>query len=80
MTGESKEIFKLEALAEKWSAPLVARDQKQLDRFSGGVLNAKTLANEDSRGTGPNGKVKIGRKVAYTKESLVEWMKCRGKV
>lgn len=72
--------FNLNDLASTWNAPLVARDQKQLDRFSGGILNARTLANEDSLGTGPKGRIKVGRKVAYPVESLIEWMKAKAEV
>lgn len=69
--------FNFSELAEKWPSPLVARDQKQLDRFSGGILCARTLANLDSQGNGPKGRVKIGRKVAYPTISLVEWLERR---
>jgi hypothetical protein len=69
--------FNFKALVDAWPAPLVARSQKQLDRFSGGLLNAKTLANHDSLGTGPKGKVRIGNKVAYPKLALAEWLKER---
>ena len=70
----SSEPFDLNTLANNWPSPLVARDQKQLDKFSGGILNARTLANEDSLGTGPKGRIKVGRKVAYPVESLIQWM------
>jgi hypothetical protein len=67
--------FDITELAKRWPSPLVARDQKQLDKFSGGILNARTLANEDSLGTGPKGRIKVGRKVAYPVESLIQWMR-----
>lgn len=76
MTAE----FNINELAEAWSSPLVARSQQQLDRFSGGILNARTLANADSLGTGPVGRVKIGRKVAYPVNSLIEWMQAKREV
>ncbi|OEU61717.1 MAG: hypothetical protein BA870_01360 [Desulfuromonadales bacterium C00003094] len=63
-----------EELERQWPAPVVARDQRTLDRFSGGLLNAKTLANHDSAGTGPEGKIKVGKKVAYPTKALVAWM------
>ena len=66
--------FNLTNLANSWPSPLVARNQKQLDKFSGGILNARTLASEDSLGTGPQNRIKIGRKVAYPVESLIDWM------
>ena len=36
----------LKALQEKWPSPYVAREE--VGRFSGGVLNPRTLANFDS--------------------------------
>lgn len=66
--------FDFAELARKWPSPLVARDQRILDQFSGGVLNARTLANADSAGKGPKGKIRVGRKVAYPVESLVAWL------
>lgn len=62
-------------LAAAWSAPLVAR--REVTRFSGGILNPRTLANLDSQGEGPP-RVKWGAKmVAYPTKSLVEWMRKR---
>lgn len=72
-----KEPFNFSALSDSWSAPIVARNQKALDLFSGGILNARSLCNADSLGTGPKGKLKMGNKVAYTVESLIEWMNSR---
>ena len=69
--------FDFKTLVDNWPSPLVARDQKQLDKFSGGLLNARTLANADSLGTGPQGRVKVGRKVAYPATKLAEWMASR---
>ena len=70
----SQRKFSFTALADNWPSPLVARDQKQLDKFSGGLLNARTLANCDALQIGPKNRVKFGRKVAYPVDSLVEWM------
>jgi len=64
-------------LADAWPAPLVALDQKQLDRFSGGLLNKKTLQNHISAGTGPDGLSKFGRKTAVEKYALALWMNRR---
>jgi hypothetical protein len=73
----SSEPFDLNTLADNWPSPLVARDQKQLDKFSGGILNDRSLANADCLGTGPMRRVKVGRKVAYPVESLIEWMQSK---
>ena len=67
----NKDYF--QKLAEAWPSSFVARTQ--VDVFSGGLLNPRTLANRDSEGTGPKVKIKMGRKIAYDKESLIEWMR-----
>lgn len=69
--------FDFNTLVDAWTAPLVARDQKHLDLFSGGLINAKSLANHDSLGTGPKVKVRIGNKVAYPKQALADWLRGR---
>ena len=69
--------FDFKILSQKWVSPLVARDQRQLDKFSGGLLNARTLANADCLGTGPKRRVKVGRKVAYPVDALIEWMQAK---
>ena len=73
----SYEEFDFKVLVDNWPSPLIARNQKQLDKFSGGLLNARTLANADSLGIGPKGRVKVGRKVAYPTNSLAEWLASR---
>ncbi len=65
----------LECFIEAWGAPYVARTQ--VGRFSGYVLNSRTMANLDSLGKGPKGRIRIGKKVAYKVEDLVEWMQER---
>ena len=50
------------------------------NKFSGGILNARTLANADCLGTGPKGRVRVGRKVAYPVDSLIEWMQAKMEV
>ena len=66
--------FSFQQLADRWDSDVIARDQHHLDRFSGGLLNARTLANADAKGTGPSCKFKMGNKVFYTVSSLIEWM------
>ncbi|MBI5591971.1 MAG: hypothetical protein HY881_16005 [Deltaproteobacteria bacterium] len=41
------------------------------------LAKPKALANEDCKGTGPEGKFLIGGKVAYPVESLRIWLKKR---
>jgi len=51
--------------------PIIARDH--VEELLGGVIKSKTLANLDSLGEGPK-RMKIGRKVAYYTEDLLEWL------
>ncbi|MBW1967394.1 MAG: hypothetical protein JRI48_08405 [Deltaproteobacteria bacterium] len=76
MSIESKKLD-FSNLIEAWPSPLVAREK--VGEFSGFILNARTLANYDSRGTGPKGRIKIGRKVCYPATELVEWMRKRAR-
>ncbi len=69
----SENIF--QRMKERWSSELVSR--QEAFKFSGGVVSAKTLANADSAGTGPNGRLKIGRTVAYPVGDLCAWLESR---
>lgn len=60
-----------------WEAPYIPREQESLDRATGGMIKAKTLANLDSKGEGPDGRVKCGRKVFYPTGSFLSWMEKR---
>lgn len=71
----TKDTTDFSKLFEQWPSPFVARSE--VPRFSGGLLNSKTMANHDSLGTGPGGRLKIGRKVAYEKNSLIAWIESR---
>lgn len=62
-------------LAENWKAPYVAR--REVYRFSGGIVTPRHLANEDSRGSGPSGKITVNGRVAYPTTSLVSWLEGR---
>jgi len=64
--------FDFKKLKDHWGAPIVARDQ--VEKFSGGALNRRTLANLDSRGEGPRGRFKVGRKVCYSADALCDWI------
>lgn len=48
----------------------------QVEALTGGILNAKTLANLDSQGLGPE-RFRVGRLVAYEKESFLLWLQAR---
>jgi len=63
--------FNFEELKKCWPSPIVSRGE--VAKFSGGLLNPRTLANENSKGTGPRYS-RMGRKVFYTVDDLVSWM------
>ena len=65
----------LSALKENWKCPFVAREE--VGRFSGGILNPRTMANHDHSNEGPKNRIRIGRKVVYPTGSLVEWLEER---
>lgn len=51
--------------------------REEAARQLGGLLSAKTLANMDAHGTGPTLKQRIGKKVAYERESFLVWLESR---
>ena len=52
--------------------PIFGRDQ--VERITGGLINRRTLANLDSSGEGPSGKVGMGKiRVGYLREPFVDW-------
>lgn len=71
-----KNLFK--EFVSRWPSPIVARDQ--IHQFTGGLYKPKHLANLDSKGQGPDERIRIGRKIAYTVESLVRWLENRAEV
>lgn len=67
---QRKEDLKRELLA---TLPAVFVRQ-QVKELTGGMIDGRTLANRDSDGTGPGGKVKMGKtKVGYLREPFVDW-------
>lgn len=65
----------IDAMAARWTSSIVCR--KAIRDFTGGTLSEKTLANEDSKGTGPLGKFLLMNQVVYPIDSLTEWLKNR---
>lgn len=48
--------------------------RQQVRELTGGMIDGRTLANKDSDGTGPEGKVKMGKtKVGYLREPFIDW-------
>jgi len=65
----------LEELREQLlkALPLVFVRQ-QVKELTGGMIDGRTMANLDSKGEGPGGKVSMGKtKVGYIREPFVDW-------
>lgn len=67
----------LSHLAEKWPSGWVSREK--ISDFTGGALSSGRLANLDSVGQGPPGRMKVGRKIVYPVDELVSWLEERTK-
>jgi len=65
-------------MADKWPSAFVARTE--VERFTGGIISEKYLANLDSAGKGPAGRVRIGRKIAYPVREFIAWLESRSTV
>lgn len=62
-----------EDMATRWPSSVIAR--AEVKTFTGGGISAKTLANADSNGIGPEGRFFIGRRVCYTVPALITWIR-----
>ena len=65
-------------LASKWPSAWVARTEAE--KFSGGMIKEKYLANLDSAGKGPSGRIRCGRKVVYPVNEFIKWLENRSEV
>ena len=70
-------VINFSDLEKSWASPYVAR--KCVSEFSGGILHPRTMSNFDSKGTGPKGRIRLGRVIAYPVHELVNWMEARAK-
>jgi len=64
-----------QSMADRWKSGIVAR--QEIGSFTGGVISEKYLANLDSQGKGPKGRIRVGRKIAYPVVEFVEWLESR---
>lgn len=65
----------LKSMGERWPSAWVARTE--IERFSGGLISERYIANLDSVGKGPEGRFRSGRKVCYPVSRLIEWLEAR---
>lgn len=72
----AEQSFNLLDLAEKLP-PIISRDR--VEKYLGGVITSKRLANLDSLGEGPP-RVRIGRKVGYPVGTFLIWLQGRTEI
>lgn len=66
------------SMAEKWPSTFVARSA--VSQFTGGLISPRYLANLDSQGKGPKGRIRLrDRKVGYPVKELIAWLEERAK-
>ena len=65
-------ISTIRQAAAKWPTSFVARTK--IREFTGGLYSTGYLANQDSFGTGPKGRFRIGRQNCYSVDSLCDWL------
>ena len=62
-------------MADRWPSPFIARGE--VEKFTGGIVNPRYLANLDSAGKGPSGRFRVGRKIAYPVVEFLAWLENR---
>ena len=60
---------------ESWPSPVIARSE--VGNFTGGLVSPRTISNLDCLKKGPQGRVRLGRKIGYLKSELIEWLTAR---
>lgn len=64
-----------EQMVDRWPSAIVAR--RDVEKFTGGMVKSKFLANQDSLGTGPDDRIEIAGRIGYPIESLIIWLRAR---
>ena len=72
------EKLNFKELAARWPSAWVSR--QEIGTFTGGVVSEKYAANLDSRGLGPKGRIRVGRKIAYPVAELISWLEGRSEL
>lgn len=66
LIGELKEDFKRE-----WPVTIA---REEVEKYTGGLVAAKSMAMYDSLGTGVKNPITFGRKIVYRKKDLIDWI------
>ena len=65
----------LQDMASSWPSEIVSRCE--IGAFTGGALKERYCANLDSAGKGIQGRFRIGRKVCYPVNSVIDFLEKR---
>jgi hypothetical protein len=68
-----KTIFK--EMVDRWPSAIVARTE--VNKFSGGAMKERYIANLDAANLGPEGRFRIGRRICYPAIELARWLEGR---
>ncbi|PIP41055.1 MAG: hypothetical protein COX19_04410 [Desulfobacterales bacterium CG23_combo_of_CG06-09_8_20_14_all_51_8] len=74
--GAAKDVF--DEMADNWPSEIIARTEIKV--FTGGLISPGYIANLDSKGEGPFGRIKTGRKTCYPKRPFVKWLRERSRI
>lgn len=64
----------LQSLKDTWPSSFVSREN--VEKFTGGLMKGRYLANLDSLRLGPP-RIRVGRKVGYPVDELILWLEKR---
>jgi hypothetical protein len=67
----------LDKLKEKWPSTFVSRDR--IEEFTEGLFKQTSMNTMDARGDGINKRYRIGNRVFYEVDEVIEWLKTKVK-
>jgi len=70
-------ISQIRQLLEPILPPILFRNHPQFKAWTG--FSPRTLANEDSQGTGPDERIFSGRVCGYPKDAILRWLEKRSR-
>ncbi len=65
----------LKKIAEDWPSPFVARSE--IENFTKGLYKPRSMNTFDGKGQGIKRKLRMGAKIIYLKEDVIEWLKTK---
>lgn len=65
----------LDRLKENWPSPFVSRDR--IEEFTNGLFKQSSMNTLDARGDGISPRYRIGNKVFYEVEEVINWLKTK---